>query len=66
MDKNHNKEKIVLLLTICALLLVIGVSYAYWQFVVNQDGSNRVGSTCLSISLEDVTEGIRLEKAYRY
>ena len=64
MDKTHNKEKIALLLTICALLLVIEGSYAYWQFVVNQDGSNRVGSTCLSISLEDVTEGIRLEKAY--
>ena len=46
------------------ILLLIGISYAYWQFIANQESSNRVGSTCLSISLEDVTEGIRLEKAY--
>ena len=47
-----------------SIVLLIGISYAYWQFVVNQEGTNQVGSTCLSISLEDVTEGIRLEKAY--
>ena len=47
-----------------SIILLIGISYAYWQFVVNQTGNNRVSSTCLSISLEDVTSEIRMENAY--
>ena len=47
-----------------SIILLMGISYAYWQFVVNQTGNNRVSSTCLSISLEDVTSEIRMENAY--
>ncbi len=46
------------------IVLLIGVSYALWQFIVNQTGNNRVSSTCLSISLEDVTSEIRMENTF--
>ena len=57
------KRKKIFLLGIF-LLLVIGISYAAWRFFTYQEENNRVTSSCLSISLTDVTDGIRLENAY--
>ena len=65
MEKSTQKKKIVLGIGIILLLLItIGVSYAYWQFITKQTTLNNVDSSCLSISLTDITEGIKLEKAY--
>ena len=52
------KRKTIFLLGIF-LLLVIGISYAAWRFFTYQEENNRVTSSCLSISLTDVTDGIR-------
>lgn len=61
--RTKQKRKTIFLLGIF-LLLVIGISYAAWRFFTYQEENNRVTSSCLSISLTDVTDGIRLENAY--
>ena len=57
------KRKTIFLLGVFPLL-VIGISYAAWRFFTYQEENNRVTSSCISISLTDVTDGIRLENAY--
>ena len=44
-------------------MLLIGVSYALWIILREQDTENRITSSCISIELESVTEEISLSNA---
>lgn len=44
----EKKKKYMLLGIIGALLLLIGVSYAYWRLTLTQTGVNEVASSCFS------------------
>ncbi len=50
--------------TVLLVIFVIGISYAYWLFRTNQTSINTIGTSCLEISLTDVTSAIKLEDAY--
>ena len=45
------------------LILLIGVSYALWIILREQDTENKITSSCISIELESVTEEISLSNA---
>ena len=55
------KKKIILLLLIVALVASFGMSFAYWQFTVNQESENLVGTSCLEVTYTDLNP-IFLEK----
>ena len=44
-------------------MLLIGVSYALWIILKEQDTENKITSSCISIELESVTEEISLSNA---
>ena len=46
------------------MILLIGVSYAYWRLVIYQTGENEVASSCFSITLTNEQNAINLQKAY--
>ena len=66
MKNMKNMKKISLLLGIIVLLLVlvVGSTYAFWKYTVEEKEQNVIGTDCLSISLIDESEAITLEKAY--
>ena len=65
MEKSSQKKKIILGIGVIALLLItIGVSYAYWQFITKQTSVNTIGTSCLNVTLTDVTSAIKLEDTY--
>ena len=45
------------------IVLLIGVSYALWIILKEQDTENKITSSCISIELESVTEEISLSNA---
>ena len=62
-----SKRKTIILSSLGVLLLislVIGISYAYWLFRTNQTSVNTIGTSCLNVTLTDVTSAIKLEDAY--
>ena len=60
----EQKKKYMLLGIIGTLILLIGVSYAYWRLVIYQTGENEVASSCFSITLTNEQNAINLQKAY--
>ena len=46
------------------LILLIGVSYAYWRLTLTQTGTNQIASSCFSITLTNEQNAINLQKAY--
>ena len=60
----EKKKKYMLIGIIGTLILLIGVSYAYWRLVIYQTGENEVASSCFSITLINEQNAINLQKAY--
>ena len=60
----EKKKKYMLIGIIGTLILLIGVSYAYWRLVISQTGTNEIASSCFSITLENEQNAINLQKAY--
>ena len=62
--KNNGKTYILMILgVIGTILLVVGVTYAYWILTREQTGENVVNSACLNISFTGEND-INLPKAY--
>ncbi len=66
MEKKKNKKKnlFITLGVIGALLLIGGVTYAYWILTKEQTGENVVNSACLSVDIESESDDITLDKTY--
>ena len=63
----ENKKKKYLLITIGVIgviLLIVGVTYAYWILTKQQTGENVVNSACLNIDIESESDDIILDKTY--
>ena len=60
----EKKKKYMLLGIIGTLILLIGVSYAYWRLVIYQTGTNQIASSCFDITLTNEQNAINLQKAY--
>ena len=63
----ENKKKKNLFITIGligALLLVVGITYAYWILTKQQTGENVVNTACLSMDIESESDDITLDKTY--
>ena len=60
-----NKKTIIAIISIVALLLVLlGVTYAYWLVTKTQTNSNIISSACLDITLDNETNDINLTSQY--
>ncbi len=62
-----SKKKTYLLITIVALgaiLLTLGITYAYWRLTKEQTGVNVVNSACLDVSIEREQDDISLNNAF--
>ena len=60
-----NRKKLYLLIGAILILIIIGVSYAFWQFIFLQENDNAITSSCFSVTFEEEKNTtIRLEKAY--
>ena len=65
MLKNLKQNKLALGIGIILILFcIIGVSYAYWQLVIKQTGTNKLATSCFDISFKEESEAINLAKAY--
>ena len=60
----EKKKKYMLIGIIGTLILLIGVSYAYWRLVIYQTGTNQIASSCFDITLMNEQNAINLQKAY--
>ena len=60
----EQKKKYMLLGVIGTLILLIGVSYAYWRLTLTQTGTNQIASSCFSVTLTNEQNAINLQKAY--
>ena len=62
----NKKKKITLGAGIIGLVvLIVGVSYAWWTNTATQESINKITSDCLSLEIEDIdNSAINLEKAY--
>ena len=60
-----NKKVIIAIISVVALLLVlIGVTYAYWLVTKTQTNNNIISSACLDITLEKESDAINLGSQY--
>ena len=61
----RNKKTLITITSIVAVLLVIiGVTYAYWLVTKNQTNSNVIGAGCLDISLNGEKNDIELTEQF--
>lgn len=58
------RKVVVGVLIVFVLLLVIGTSYALWQIVLKQTGTNTLTTGCFQLSLTDEGSAITLNDAY--
>ena len=60
-----NKKITIAIISVVALLLVlIGLTYAYWLVTKTQTNSNIISSACLDITLDDESDAINLGSQY--
>ncbi len=61
----NKKKKIIIgiIVLVSIIVITLGVTYAYWQFIRKQEGENVVKSACLDISISDEANQISLQKA---
>ena len=64
MENKKKKYTLMTLLVLGVILLIGGVSYAYWILTKEQTGENVVNSACLSMDIESESDDITLDKAY--
>ena len=63
----ENKKKKYLFITlgvIGTVLLIVGITYAYWILTRQQEGTNVVNTACLSVDIESESDDITLDKTY--
>ena len=61
----RNKKTRIAIISVVALLLVlIGVTYAYWLVTKTQTNSNIISSACLDITLDNEANDISLSSQY--
>ena len=60
----EKKKKYMLIGIIGTLILLIGVSYAYWRLTLTQTGTNQIASSCFDITLTNEQNAINLQRAY--
>lgn len=59
-----NRSLIIAGIIICAIILMITGTYALWQITSNQDENSVIIGKCLKIEMQDVSEGIKLDKVW--
>ena len=64
MEQLKKNKKYVVFGVLGVLLLVIGVSFAYWILTLTQTGTNKIASSCFDITLTNEQNAINLQKAY--
>ena len=64
-EKINNKKRTILIcsITVVAVILIVGISYAFWQLTKLQEDTNIISSGCFGVSLEG-NEAINLTSAY--
>ena len=64
MKQNRKKTKVaIILLTLISLFMIIGTSFALWQLVLKQSGTNQITTSCYKINFKE-KDDINLENAY--
>ena len=61
---NNKKTRIAIISVVALLLVLIGVTYAYWLVTKTQTNSNIISSACLDITLDNEANDIRLSSQY--
>ena len=61
--KTKLKNRIVFIIVGFCLLLSVGVSYALWIVLKEQNTENKITSSCINMELVGVTEEINLSNA---
>ena len=56
MENKKKKYTIITISIIGLILLVIGISYAYWILTKEQTGENVVNSACLNMDIESESD----------
>ncbi len=64
MTKEKKKTIIIGISHIVAIIVVIGVSYAYWTSQASQKTINRLNTNCLEVNIEDEANNISLLKEF--
>ena len=64
-EEKNKKRKVIVTssISILVLLLIVGISYAFWQTTKVQNDTNIIASGCFGVSLEG-NEAIKLSNAY--
>ena len=60
----EKKTKIAIISVVALLLLLFGVTYAYWFITKLQTNNNIISSACLDITLDNESEAISLNNQY--
>ena len=60
----NKKTKIAIISVVALLLVLIGVTYAYWLVTKTQTNSNIVSSACLDITMDNEANDISLSSQY--
>ena len=60
----NQKTRIAIISVVALLLVLIGVTYAYWVLTKMQTNSNLVSSACLDITLDNESAAINLGSQY--
>ena len=61
---NNRKTRIAIISVVALLLVLLGVTYAYWLVTKTQTGQNVVSSACLDITLDNESAAINLTSQY--
>ncbi len=67
MEKQKNNNKTYLLITLGvlgAIMLTLGLTYAYWRLTREQTNENVVTTACLDVEIESQQDDINLQKAF--
>ena len=51
--REKKKKSIIIMLSIIAILLILGTSYALWQLTFIQSGTNTVTTGCFKLEFQD-------------
>ena len=57
-----NKKKTIII-SIIAIVLLIGASFAYWMVRLTQESTNNIATSCFNLSLSE-NNAINLQSAY--
>ena len=65
MEEKKKKKILPIVVLICIAIVIVAMgSYALWQMTAKQSGRNVVGTTCLSIDIENESEGITIANGW--